>query len=459
MTSDDKQTWTPAERDGRVIMIDVLRGLAILWVMTFHLWQDMSIWKDPTGPIGGTSRLYEAVRDRLAEGHPLAALTAAGEVVLGTGFFGVSVFMMLSGISLTMNAYRRGDGGAVRPFLMRVWRLLVPFWWGVAITVATIAAIATLKVWLDGGTYHDAWFDVRIAGINRVQVRWDDVAWALTVVPWLFREKGITIPVGSMWFVALLLQYYLLFPVALRFLRRNGPWRLIVLGIAITLVSRFLMETLGAEWIDLGHRARTLTAFAPFRLAEFTTGMAIGYALVHERDAVGEYVKSPVDVAGILVIALLLLIAGAYVTPGIDGLLHAGELSVKLRITFADPLILLGLPMLALPLLFKAPGRFEVSALARVLVFVGVVSFPALIVNESMRYFSSFLREEDLPSVAWWVFLVVVYIPGSVLLAYPLAARWGLLPRQRQRAATTASPLSSPIDARVQSTPAASGGA
>jgi peptidoglycan/LPS O-acetylase OafA/YrhL len=426
-----------AARDGRIVAIDVLRGLAILWVMTFHLWQDMSLWKDPTRPIGGTSALYEAVRDRIAEGNLLGALTAAGEVVLGTGFHGVSVFMMLSGVSLAMNAYLRGDGGIVRPFVTRVRRLLVPYWWGVGITVATIATIALLAMWLDGGSYRDAWFDVRIAGINRVSVRWDDIVWALTVVPWLFREKGITVPVGSMWFVALLLQYYIIFPFALRLLKRIGPWNLIVAGIAVTFASRLLLNSVGDEWVDLGYRARTMTAFAPFRLAEFTTGMAIGYALVHKRAAVAEYVKSPVDIAGIIVIGLLLQMAGSFATPGVEALQHADELSVQVRIAIAEPMILFGLPLFALPLLFKSPGRFEVSPFASVLVFVGVISFPALIVNDSMRYVASFLRGQDIPGALWWLFLVVVYIPAGVLIAYPLASFWGLLPKQRQRPAST----------------------
>lgn len=424
-------------RDGRIVTIDVLRGLAILWVMTFHLWQDMSLWKHPTRPFGGTSPLYEALRDRVAEGNLLGAITAAGEVVLGTGYNGVSMFMLLSAVSLTMNAYLRGDGGIVRPFITRTRRLLVPYWWGVGIIVATIATVALLTMWADGGTYRDAWFDVRIAGINRVSVRWDDIAWALTVVPWLFREKGITVPVGSMWFVALMLQYYVIFPFALRLLRRIGPWNLILLGIAITIVSRLLLNSIGSEWIDLGHRARTMTAFAPFRLVEFTTGMAIGYAFVHKRATVAEYVKSPLDIAGIVVIGLLLQIAGSFATPGIDALQHADELPVQLRMAVAEPIILSALPLFALPLLFKSPGRFELSAVARVLVFVGVISFPALIVNDSLRYVASFLRSQDIPGALWWFFLVVVYIPVGVAIAYPLASLWGLLPNQRTKQPTT----------------------
>jgi peptidoglycan/LPS O-acetylase OafA/YrhL len=407
----------PAERDGRVIGIDVLRGLAILWVMTFHLWEDMTI------KLAGAGALYEALRDRLQEGRPLAALTAAGEVVLGTGFHGVSVFMILSGVSLTMNAYRRREDGIWAPFFARVRRLIVPYWWGVGIFVLTIAVIALFGMWLDGGSYRDAWFNVKIAAVSPVNVRWDDVLWALSVVPWLFREKAVTVPVGSMWFIALLFQYYLIFPFAFRLLNRIGPWSFIALGIAITLVSRALMLEIGSEWLNPGYVSRTMTAFAPFRLIEFTTGMAIGYALVFKRAAVGEWVHSPFDIFGLIVIGVLLQMAGAVLGPKADLLNVLG-----------DPAIMVGMCVYALPVLFKVPGRLEVSLFARVLVFVGVISFPALIVNDSMRYVASFLRLQDVPDPIWWFFLVVIYIPVGVLIAYPLARWWGLLPSQRKRA-------------------------
>jgi hypothetical protein len=58
--------------------------------MTFHLWTDM------TGGVRGVSPLYERLGDRVREGSPLPALTAAGEVVLGSGYQGVAVFMMLA---------------------------------------------------------------------------------------------------------------------------------------------------------------------------------------------------------------------------------------------------------------------------------------------------------------------------------------------------------------------------
>ncbi len=137
----------PAESGaGRVVVIDILRGLAIFWVMTFHLWTDM------TGGVLGVSPLYERLGERIRDGNPLAALTALGELVLGSGYQGVAVFMMLSGLSLTMNAYRRGQPSARRTFASRFRKVIVPYWGGIVFAVGLFALVALLQSWRDGGS-------------------------------------------------------------------------------------------------------------------------------------------------------------------------------------------------------------------------------------------------------------------------------------------------------------------
>ena len=84
--------------------------------------------------------------------------------------------------------------------------------------------------------------------------------------------------------------------------------------------------------------------------------------------------------------------------------------------------------MLALPLLVKAPSRIDRSAPVRALTTVGVISYALLIVNDPMRLVASQLRVEDVPGAVWWAFLVAVYVPLSVVLAWPLAKVLGLLP-------------------------------
>jgi peptidoglycan/LPS O-acetylase OafA/YrhL len=402
----------PPSRDGRIITIDVLRGLAILWVMTFHLYADM-IQRADAEP----RHLYPALRDRLAEGAPLHALTALAEVIMSMGYQGVPLFMILSGLSLTLSAGRRPEAPLLRGYLERGRRLLVPYWTATMLTVTTIATIALLQMLIHGGSYHDHWFGVKLARTVAVNTRLDDVLYTLSVFGWLFRDKPVTIAVGSLWFVQMLVVYYLVFPFALRLLNKLGPWRFLLLGLAFTLVARSWFIFFPPHWIDPLSRIRLLYVFPLFRASEFFMGMSLGYLLVHHRAQVAEWVRSPFDIAGIVVMALLLQMFGAMLKTETDLLTVLG-----------DPAIQIAMVLFIVPVLFKAPGRLEVSAFAAVMAFVGTVAYAALIVNDQMRYIASFLRQEELPRAAWWFFLVVIYIPAGTLLAYPLAKVLGLLP-------------------------------
>ena len=412
---------------GRLVSIDILRGLAILWVIVFHLWGDMTYEL-----YAGATPLYEHVRDDALDGKFLPMLSSVGEVILAQGYMGVAVFMMLSGLSLTLNASRRGEPGILRGYATRFRRILPTYWVGVLLLVSTVAVIALLQMWLDGGSYTHQWMNVRIGVFARVGVVWQDVAWAATVGAWVFRDKSDTVPVGSLWFVQLLLQYYLIFPFALILLRKIGPWRFALAGIAVTLAARAVYVPLSHPW-DTLYSSRYLWALAPLRGSEFFIGMSIGQLLATERDRVGEWFRSPFDTAGLVVLGVLLLMTAVLITPQGDP-----------QLIFGDVILHLGLACLIVPLLFKRPGRLEVSVVARPLVFLGVVSFTALIVNDMMRYVGSFLRYEDVTGPAWWLFLWVVYVPVGTLLAYPLAKVLRLLPSQRTNVAAPAAPVLEP---------------
>lgn len=400
--------------DGRLVSIDILRGLAILWVIVLHLWADMTL------NLEGARPLYIRLRDRIGEGDPRAMLGAFGELVLGSGNQGVAMFMILSGLSLTLNAYRRPEPGLMSGYARRLRKLLVPYWGGVLTLTGTVAAMALLLVIVDGGSFREQWWNVRIGAMTPVRVQWDDVLWALSVFGWMFRQKLATVPVGSLWFVSLLVQYYLLFPFALRLLRRVGPWRLVILGLAITVACRWLLLSPAFDWVGPAYISRLLPSMAFFRGSEFFLGMALGYLLVNDRDAVGEWIRTPLDVASLVVIAFLLQMAGGVLGP--MGGLYLGV---------SDVLVQVALVVYMLPLLFKAPGFLERTVVARALVYLGVVSYTALIVNDAMRYLASFLRYEEMPDAAWWFFLVVIYVPVGTLIARPLARLFGLLPEQR----------------------------
>jgi hypothetical protein len=96
----------------------------------------------------------------------------------------------------------------------------------------------------------------------------------------------------------------------------------------------------------------------------------------------------------------------------------------------ALPLSTLGLGLVVLPLLVKPPSRIDATAPMRAIATLGVMSYAVLIVNECMRLVASQIRIENPSDTVWWTFLVAVYMPASVLLAWPLAHVLGLMPRR-----------------------------
>ena len=287
----------PAESaGGRLVTIDVLRGLAILWVMVFHLWLDMTLG------LAGVSPLYKAFFDRVGEGAPLASLEAAGELVLGSGYQGVAVFFMLSGVSLTLNHYRGNGASPWSGFVTRVRRIVVAYWVGILIIVAAYTIVVLLQAWRFDSNIGEQWSNVTLATIAPMRFDLSEISWALTIFGPALRERLDTPPVGALWFVPLLLQYYVLFGLTMPLLKRVGPWKFALLGIAVTIIARALFTEFGTAWMDTAHQQRTMDRIVLFRGSEFFLGMSLGYLLVHGRDQIREWTSSPFDIAGLLVL-------------------------------------------------------------------------------------------------------------------------------------------------------------
>src|SRR5207244_9626420 len=102
--------------------------------------------------------------------------------------------------------------------------------------------------------------------------------WAgLLLVPRILRDQWQFAPEGSLWFVLLIVQYYLLFPFLLVALRRAGAALFLTGTLLVTLVSLNLVLAIDG---NLTRLHRVLDMGSPFRLFEFGIGMTAGYLLV-----------------------------------------------------------------------------------------------------------------------------------------------------------------------------------
>ena len=392
---------------GRIVAIDIVRGFAILWVVLYHLWSDMRYPHIATIP--DTLRAFP---HRVAEGHPYAALTAFTDAFFRLGFLGVPLFMILSGLSLTLVALRREQRPRETPAFLyrRLRRVMIPYWFGFVYTVAFALVLAFVQ-WQRHDGYSYGWF-VRHGD---VPIDRDQLLAGALLVPRYWSDTLRFAPEGSLWFVLLIVQYYLLFPLLLPLLKRTGPWIFLAAAFAVTFASLNLILWFDGNLVQADSWVQTL---APFRVFEFALGMAGGYLIVHRPALLREHTRAPVDIAGFVALGLLLFFGGNLIDEN-------GGNPVSLQ----APMIALGMSLVFLPLVCKAPGRLESGASGRLLAWVGVISYTVLIVNEPLRSVTHTLRLEDATSAWKALWIGALYMPITLLVARPLAVFLGLVER------------------------------
>ena len=408
----------PASRANmRIVAIDVVRGLAILWVILYHLWTDVNSFQ-----VGTVSSRFHAVPDAIADLDPIGTAEAMFHAVLRVGYLGVPLFMILSGLSLTLSALGRDFDLRSSPGFLRrrLRRVMVPYWFGWAYTVVCFGLIALWQVVQFGhfGFWHYWWegsFTIphRAGEFVSNPLAGGNIWAGLLLVPRILRDQWQFAPEGSLWFVLLIVQYYLLFPFLLVALRRAGAALFLTGTLLVTLVSLNLVLAIDG---NLTRLHRVLDMGSPFRLFEFGIGMTAGYLLVSRPALVPRAARGvvalPIAVAGgaLVVIGSTMRID----TPALWG-------------SIAQPMVALGLSLLFLPLAFKRPGRLERGGPGRAVAWVGVISYAVLIANEPLRDVTLRLRFQHSSLDDVWVWLV--YLPLTFAIAWPVARLLGLAER------------------------------
>lgn len=391
----------------RIIAIDVVRGFAILWVLLYHLWTDLRY----PNVYPQQADAFRAVPQRVAGGDAFGTLTAISDAFLRVGYLGVPLFMMLSGLSLTLVAMRRAQQPPYARFLWRrLRRVMTPYWFGFAFTLAFAAALAFVQWQRHGGDTYRQYLQNGDISVDGGQL----LAGGL-LLPRILRDEWQFAPEGSLWFVLVIVQYYLLFPLLLPVLKRAGPAPFAAGALTVTVASLVAMVAAGGSLV--GHTSWVEMA-APFRLFEFGLGMAAGYALAARRDAFGAAAR--VQVAAPCVLAGAALFVAGCMIP-LDG----GYVPVA-----REPLVVAGMALVFLPLLAKAPSRIDATVPVRAIASVGVVSYAMLIINEPLRSVTHTMSAER-ASEAWiGAWIAGGFIPLTLLLARPLAVLLGLIERE-----------------------------
>jgi len=282
----------------RLLWIDVVKALSILWIAFFH---GFETWADKTLPSPLAADYFARFLKLCAPDSTLATVGCAGRAVFAAfgqlGFHAVSVFLVMSGFGLAYSAEGRASLAPADWFRSRFLRLYPMYW--VAHAIVIFAPFA----------------------FRPEPVDWRVVPSLLGLRFWPPITSNFYYLDAAWWYFGLLIQLYLVFLPLWAILRRVGPLPFVALCAAVTFVARYLLLfvwPVDGLWVQGG--------FFATRLVEFGGGMAVACAYRRDRARTEAWLFSPWTLgAGVVVYELALLsgrsLAGYVFT---DALVGAG---------------------------------------------------------------------------------------------------------------------------------------
>ncbi len=386
--------------------VDALKAFAILFILLNHLVEEFG--PDPwfTNP----SENWPDLSSRLEQVFP-----AGPNIVVRIFYFlgwlgdsGPGVFILLSGFGLTLSALRQKNTFSSRQFYAK--RLLRIFPLYIAIHLLTLAGSLFVP-----GQEHS------VASIESF----------LSLLGLRFTDDLFFYINPSWWFIWLILQLYVVFPLLFRLLNRWGVTWFFGATLAFTLASRG-MGLLGFHYNESLFNWMTGIFFGT-RLVEFSSGMVLGYLMVNRREEAAPFLK----VSTVFPLALITyviglaasitwpgaLVSNLLVTIGMSGLFYAlweGVIKKRLKLLVV-PMLWIGVSSYGVYLLHQAPLLWArsffhgVSHLAAALVVLAL-SFPIarvieVMVDRSLRYYADLEVRQKLLAGSGMVALLVLAAP------------------------------------------------
>jgi peptidoglycan/LPS O-acetylase OafA/YrhL len=232
----------------RLLWLDVVKGLAILWIVYFHFFLTYTnapspIQRDFISKVAGP----DGWDGLAASANTIARMTWIA--VSQLGFHPVAVFIILSGWALMQSAARQA---ASKPIAWSAWYRarflrLYPMYWVAHLVYLLSPFVARLEP-----------IDERII-LSLLGLRFINITMNFAYLN------------AAWWYFSMLIQLYLLFPIFFWALRRLGTWRFLLAACFIGFLARYLLLVVfkqNGSWAGGG--------FAICRLPEFALGMALG---------------------------------------------------------------------------------------------------------------------------------------------------------------------------------------
>lgn len=232
----------------RLQWIDLVKGIAILWIVFFHFFKEYAEGRFPIPwrPLYFATFLHQYAPS--SAGATFACIGRASFVAVAMlGFHAVGVFLVMSGFVLTYSIARTGNPehgwrGWYRSRLLR----LFPVYW--------MAHLIYL--------------------ISPFEARYDpiDFRFVLSLLGDRIYPVGLIEYLNpAWWYFGLILELYFIFPLLFRLLQKVGPLWFLLICAAETITIRYVLLFNIVQMSGM-----VLTAFCGCRLWEFAFGMVVG---------------------------------------------------------------------------------------------------------------------------------------------------------------------------------------
>jgi len=350
-----------SSEQSRMIWIDQVKGISILWIVFFHFFSAYGSHRFPWFVKGSYfSKFLSGCAPHSVFAMLQCRLESVYVLAIQCGYHSVGVFLLLSGLGLTYSLANRADPpsgwtGWYRDRLLR----LYPMYWA-----AHIIYLITPFAWTAEPI--DYRFLLSLAGDRFYPA--ENLFYYLNTAWWYF---------------GLLIQLYFVFPVLFRMLQKLGPVPFLIITGLVTLISRYLLLCVfpvSGDYVQ--------GAFFACRLFEFTLGMVIGFQLRRDRAAVERLLFStPTLLIGVAIYATGFLTYHSNAT-----------------YTFSDPMFTTGLFIIVVHF---ASALSRMPSISSLVARVGFYSYGLYLIHQPLVfYFGRLLNDVNILTftlIAWLI--------------------------------------------------------
>lgn len=324
-------------KPGYLEWVDALKGFAILGILLNHLVESFGYYAWFTNP----SEIWPDLATRIQNFFPYTDNFFISTVqFLGwLGDSGPGVFILLSGLTLTISAMGKDeDHILLRSFFYKRLNRIFPLYITIHLLILGLSLLFS-----DG--------NVSVNSPRNI----------LSLLGLRFTDSLFFYLNPSWWFIWLILQFYLVFPLLYKILMKWNIKYFLLLTIGLTVLFRGF-GLAGIRWSSLFTWMTGI--FFGTRLAEFSIGMILGRMIYEYRiQSLGKY-------------NIFLLSLGAYTLGLIFSIFYFGTL-------FSNILVSLGLSGLfySVWMLIK---RYKITIVRKAILYSGVISFPLFLFHQPL---------------------------------------------------------------------------